>query len=541
MKTPIRNVYGDLTVAIVALAILSAVVVAGVSSYSQFDIVRKDLVSSTENTKSMILNRVKNDLTETIIEQNPAGAQAILDGILADAQNFARDGLSPASSAYLTERNPGDLSLLFNDSVLDLNGNIITIIVAARAKVSIVINTEFQTRTKPISGTLKELIAIGNNGASFDCGADCGSCGQCDQSTNRCIGVKKTIDNIIHIPDDPVSGKFDCKPANETLNGQKCIEYGGTVEVDGSCTLPGNCKFKEGVYSWNDHTSASTADVYYNSIKIGDAIDITLTELEADAGAGNKNYVKDELFPFANNFTNPDSPIYAVCEEDLVNHKIAFATSGMYSGNLVQEASNLGLGIFDPATDGIEAANALCQMHASAGGLSGTYIALLNTFSTAGGMYFPIALTDGVGYQNTNGDVINENGFFDSAAAQPRSLSNYMDYDENGTKIIGTGQNPSLEIGAYVFTGYQGPSSGFNCNMTKFAPYTEGWNTSCVASPTASCGTLVGLVDPAWFGGPGDYSSGGFGPGTFTGHPWYQASSPPCNRRLRLYCIENPI
>lgn len=521
-----RNAGGDLTVAIVALALLSAVVVAGVSSYSEFDIVRKDLESATKNTESMILNRVKNDLTETIIEQNPGATQAILNGIKADALDFARDSLSPASTNYLASRNPGDLAQLFSTSVLQLSGSRVLIQVAAEANVSIGIPTKYKTQTKEISGTLKELIAAANNGGiEFNCG-DCGTCGACNPATKQCIGVKKIVDNIVQFPDDPVNGRFACKAAIDTLNGQQCLEYGGTIEADGSCDLGNGCKFKEGVYSWNDNNLNNTADVYYNSNKIGDAIDITLTEIDADAGSGTKTYSKDEQFNFANNFTDSDSPIYAVCEGQADDKTRIFVTQQTFQGNLYQEANNLGLGPFITGSGPPHIpANAICNFAASQGGLSGSWQALLRYY--AGSPHMATIIPYGNDVYLMDDTPVSQNRQFWGA-----THIDGIDMDQYGNSVP-PGQT------WWVWSGFT-YNARFETVGNKFISPPNQW----MNVTSANCNN--------WSSNTGDPAGTGYAGGIGTSvHPtdpaynnvltllWAQGIGlTPCNQSMHLYCAQ---
>lgn len=75
--------------------------------------------------------------------------------------------------------------------------------------------------------------------------------------------------------------------------------------------------------------------------------------------------------------TNPvaakDKPVGG---QDPFSSRILFLTSESYSGDLVGEAQSL-LGM--PFEDGLEAADAICQYHASMAGLPGEFVAILST------------------------------------------------------------------------------------------------------------------------------------------------------------------
>jgi hypothetical protein len=79
------------------------------------------------------------------------------------------------------------------------------------------------------------------------------------------------------------------------------------------------------------------------------------------------------LSMLANPVAGKDKPASGL---DPFSSRILFLTSQAYSGDLVSEAEAL-LGM--AFADGLEAADAICQYHASLGGLQGSFVAILST------------------------------------------------------------------------------------------------------------------------------------------------------------------
>ena len=170
--------------------------------------------------------------------------------------------------------------------------------------------------------------------------------------------------------------------------------------------------------------------------------------------------------------------------------KTVFVTSGRFTGNLV--AAALALTGAVPA-DGLDAGDRICQHHADAAGLSGTYKAWLSDSASGPVTRFALA---GVPYVRTDGAIIAQD-FSDLITCDPATnicLVNEIQIDEHGLSVI----SPS-EIENRVWTGTEShgqpgthPSGQFvNC---------QAWTVGTDAA-AGMLGDLTGSGTQEWTSG----------------------------------------
>ncbi|RPH97531.1 MAG: hypothetical protein EHM68_07920 [Lysobacterales bacterium] len=152
--------------------------------------------------------------------------------------------------------------------------------------------------------------------------------------------------------------------------------------------------------------------------------------------------------------------------------KTIFVTSDQYSGDLVTEAAALGF----LGSNGLAAADFICQYHAGAAGLSGTYVAVLSSSMVNANARLTASLGP---YRLTNGTPVSENfaalfsATFGSEFSTPPtpaiSLISGIDHDEYGwdvdspapdhTRLVWTGSTPLGEVPLFHWSGQSNRST----------------------------------------------------------------------------------
>ena len=134
---------------------------------------------------------------------------------------------------------------------------------------------------------------------------------------------------------------------------------------------------------------------------------------------------------------------------DFTSEKTVFVTSGIYTGDLIEEAFQL-TGV-DTGTDpgaGLEAGDLICQTLADDAGLGGTYKAWLADDTDSPDTRFDKST---VPYVSTD-DVTVANDYTDLTNCSPDCLQTAIEYDENGTLTPSPFSSVWTNVDSFGFT-----------------------------------------------------------------------------------------
>jgi hypothetical protein len=213
--------------------------------------------------------------------------------------------------------------------------------------------------------------------------------------------------------------------------------------------------------------------------------------------------------------------------------KTIFVTSEQYTGDLVSEAADLGFF----GSDGLAAADFICQYHAKAAGLNGTYAAVLSSSMVNANARLTASLGP---YRMTNGTPVAESyaalfsATFGSEYSTPPtpaiSLISGIDHDEYGqdldspapdhTRLVWTGSTPLGEQPLFQVSGQSKP------NRSTCSDWTESTYSGDL-QPRDECDTNL---DVEFCGLVGLSTSKG---ATWTDY-WYAS----CDSTQHLYCAQ---
>ena len=149
--------------------------------------------------------------------------------------------------------------------------------------------------------------------------------------------------------------------------------------------------------------------------------------------------------------------------------KKVFVTEGRYLQNLVQEANNRGLGV----SNGIDAADALCNQSANNANLSGTYKAIISGVNRSGKIINAIdRLAAGTDLALVNGSPVNFCNLWDGNIDTGINLNEFGNAPSqppiDAVNIVWTGTNPDGSISGNltypIGTGANDPINHGTCN-----------------------------------------------------------------------------
>lgn len=234
------------------------------------------------------------------------------------------------------------------------------------------------------------------------------------------------------------------------------------------------------------------------------------------------------LAMLANSVAAKDKPANGL---DPFSSRVLFLTSAAYSGDLVGEAEAL-LGM--AFADGLEAADAICQYHASLGGLQGSFIAILSTSTVDAASRLSTVLSP---YRSVNGLPIAANftalfgttdGIELAGADLPAAwLSTAPDVDELGSRTIGG--NPANDAWTGTRPTGQMDRAGPGPSGTPLPAYSFCNDWTDDAEP----------VDPGCHpGNPSQQPCGLTGESQDRTPTWIADEYAGCQGPRRLYCVQ---
>ena len=385
-----RKKRGDISLAFVAFIVTGTLLISSITGLSQFITVKNKIDGSLFEAEKAAMVYIRDNLTDSRFKQDGLGSLIILAQARDIAIARAIASLGPQTREYLSSRNGKNLVNIYNteNTYIKPEGETIFLQIAVSANVMGAVPFKYQNKTPRRVVRPSSLNYILDDKPEIDCneGNDCGPCGMCETSAGICLPNFKIpkangdpVFGPFMDPDDVgADGRYACRDFRNSLEGEFCQEVGWNILKEAGkegCIDPtGKCKFLENYYAWNltgQADATGQAMWWWEGKLVGstpaDEEDVIVKEIQ---------YKKDISFPFGVNINEDGNATHAICfdESPQARRKI-FVSSDSYTGDLVQEAQDRGLGFFN---FGIDAADALCQQSASQANLEGVYQALIS-------------------------------------------------------------------------------------------------------------------------------------------------------------------
>lgn len=551
-----RSPRGNIMLILLAFLITSTGVIATVTGFSQFVTVRSKIDGAIVEGEKVAMLHIRDNIIDADITASPAAVQAELAIARTLAINAAVNALGPQIRTYLADRNGGDAANVFNIAATSfvIDSGRLSIQMGAEADVLDGVPFAYTKQTRLQSVLPSEIIieSAGQMLQQLSCNPtnDCGACGICDPTSGKCVANLKVpiqggdpVTGPFETPGDiELDGTFSCKDFEDTLFGEYCTEeLGWTLVNEGGyegCRDPAPVGFDECEiipnYSWFVMTNISTfiftsysADFHWKGVHVGSIVnDPVGTTLEV----GGIEYVRGQRVNFVENPINPSLDVYVLCKNTIKRR--VFITSEVFQADLIGYAQSQGLGSFG---SGAAAADAICNWRSAAGGLGGSWRAIISDSTISQHGYNIVASTDQLELVDGT-PVTDENDTDIWQGPLNDRLIHAIDMNEFGQTLP---HSPSSSYPVY-YSGQKGVAINKSSAWTATDPYgggrildCQGWTSNLPGPETVPLGlnqAAYGVVAPV------------FAPTVSPSHPlgtgWITYGQLSCDYYRGLYCIE---